>query len=55
MDFKSILGGRPERFACLTEEQATISMTDSRNTQILRGYQPELVKALKILLSKPWV
>ncbi|MGH2415286.1 MAG: Rha family transcriptional regulator, partial [Microcystaceae cyanobacterium] len=43
--FKSPKGGRPERFAWLTEEQATVLMTYSRNTDQVRRCKRQLVKA----------
>ncbi len=42
---KGSLGGRPERFAWLSEEQATVLMTYSRNTEQVRRCKRQLVKA----------
>ena len=42
---KGSRGGRPERFAWLTEEQATVLMTYSRNTEQVRQCKRNLVKA----------
>ena len=42
---KSSQGGRPERYAYLTEEQATVLMTYSRNTEKVRLCKRKLVKA----------
>jgi len=42
---KASCGGRPERFAFLTEEQATVLMTYSRNTERVRHCKRQLVKA----------
>jgi len=42
---KGLRGGRPERFAWLTEEQATILMTYSRNTEQVRCCKRKLVLA----------
>lgn len=42
---KGSKGGRPERFAWLTEEQATLLMTYSKNTEPVRCCKRKLVKA----------
>ncbi len=42
---KGSRGGRPEQFAYLTEEQATVLMTYSRNTEQVRRCKSQLVKA----------
>jgi anti-repressor protein len=42
---KASLGGRPERFAWLSEEQATVLMTYSRNTELVRRCKRQLVRA----------
>ena len=42
---KGSKGGRPERFAWLTEDQATILMTYSRNTEQVRRCKRQLVNA----------
>jgi anti-repressor protein len=42
---KASKGGRPERFAWLSEEQATVLMTMSRNTEQVRRCKRQLVRA----------
>ncbi len=42
---KGSRGGRPEQFAYLTEEQAIVLMTYSRNTEQVRSCKRRLVKA----------
>ena len=42
---KGSRGGRPEQFVYLTEEQATVLMTYSRNTEQVRRCKRQLVKA----------
>jgi hypothetical protein len=42
---KASQGGRPERFAWLSEEQATVLMTYSRNTEQVRRCKRQLVRA----------
>ena len=42
---KASRGGRPEQYAYLTEEQATVLMTYSRNTEKVRSCKRKLVKA----------
>lgn len=42
---KASRGGRPEQYAYLTEEQATVLMTYSRNTEKVRSCKRTLVKA----------
>jgi len=42
---KASSGGRPERYAFFTEEQATVLMTYSRNTEQVRKCKRKLVKA----------
>lgn len=42
---KGSKGGRPEQYAYLTEEQATVLMTYSRNTEQVRNCKRKLVKA----------
>ncbi len=42
---KGSQGGRPERYTFLTEEQATVLMTYSRNTDKVRHCKRKLVKA----------
>ncbi|GFE72247.1 Rha family transcriptional regulator [Chroococcus sp. FPU101] len=42
---KGTSGGRPERFAYLSEEQATVLMTYSKNTEQVRRCKRNLVKA----------
>jgi phage regulator Rha-like protein len=42
---KASKGGRPERFAWLSEEQATVVMTYSRNTEQVRRCKRQLVRA----------
>lgn len=42
---KGSRGGRPEQYAYLTEEQATVLMTYSRNTEQVRNCKRKLVKA----------